>query len=309
MKSMYVSSASSPSPTMIAPVSKSMFDASGASPGCGRGRCVSSSTTTSPPTTTSTTTTATLTQIANQLTLRAAAAMTVSSHAISRGVTPNGASPAAPPSGAVSTQMPPSCTATLCSQWEPAVPSSVETVQSSSSTNVAWSPMTTIGSIASDEAGPHLGPRIGHAVVEHRRRLVHLAADAVADVLAQDAVAAPPARSPRCSPAPRRRPRRGGEPWRARRCPPTATPRSRRDSRCALGDDARGATDPARTTVNAESPFQPLYSAPASIERMSPGSSTPVAGDPVHDLLVDRRADRVAIPAHHLEVRLRAPGA
>ena len=68
----------------------------------------------------------------------------------------------------------------------------------------------------------------------------------------------------------------------------------------------RAAAASGTTTVNAESPFQPLNSAPASIEMMSPGSSTRDRRDAVHDLLVHRRADRVAVAAHHLEVRLRA---
>src|SRR5690606_13977689 len=79
-------------------------------------------------------------------------------HGIGTGVTPNSASPAAPPSGAVSTQIPPSWTATECSQCDPAVPSTVLTVQPSSATYVAWSPITTIGSIASTRPGFTSGP-------------------------------------------------------------------------------------------------------------------------------------------------------
>ena len=62
--------------------------------------------------------------------------------------------------------------------------------------------------------------------------------------------------------------------------PAQSDPSVTRDSREPLCHDGRGAPHRARTTVNAESPFQPLNSAPASIETMSPGSSTRQDGMP-----------------------------
>ena len=232
--------------------------------------------------------------------------MSRSPYAISRGVTPNGASPAAPPSGAVSTQMPPSCTATLCSQWEPAVPSSVETVQSSSSTNVAWSPITTIGSIASTSPGRTSGPGSGDAVVEDRRRLVHLAADAVPDILAQDAVAAVRGIGLDVvlhGGADLADVRRGGE----RGDAGPERPLGHIREPLPLGDDVGtggiGQHDRERRVA------VPALVLRAGVDREDVARlEHAIAGDPVHDLLVDRRADRVAVAAHHLEVRLRTSG-
>ena len=50
------------------------------------------------------------------------------------------------------------------------------------------------------------------------------------------------------------------------------------------------------------SPFQPSSSAPLSIETMSPAAEHAVARDAVHDVLVDRRADRVPVAGHQHEV-------
>ena len=51
------------------------------------------------------------------------------------------------------------------------------------------------------------------------------------------------------------------------------------DSRCRSATTA-GRAGSGSTTENAESPFQPLYSAPESIDTMSPGSSTRSPGIP-----------------------------
>src|SRR5699024_10852589 len=58
------------------------------------------------------------------------------------------ARPAAPPSRAVSTQMPSACTATVCSTCAAREPSALTTVQSSSSVLVASPPRVSIGSTA-----------------------------------------------------------------------------------------------------------------------------------------------------------------
>ena len=83
----------------------------------------------------------------------------IRAYGIGTGTTPKGASPAAPPSSAVSTQMPPACTATECSQCAESAPSAVVTVHSSSRVKVSTAPATTIGSIATTRPGLTAGPR------------------------------------------------------------------------------------------------------------------------------------------------------
>src|SRR5215203_7124132 len=78
-----------------------------------------------------------------------------------RGVTPNGASPATPPSSAVRTHGPSGVIATVCSKCAAREPSLVTTVQPSSSSTVAGSPTVTIGSMARVRPGTSLGPRPG----------------------------------------------------------------------------------------------------------------------------------------------------
>ena len=51
------------------------------------------------------------------------------------------------------------------------------------------------------------------------------------------------------------------------------------DRRCRSATTS-GRVSSGSTAVNAESPFHPLYSAPASIDRMSPGASTRSPGMP-----------------------------
>ena len=98
-----------------------------------------------------------------------------------------------PPSAAVSTHTPSSSRAKVCSTCTAGEPSTVTTVQPSSSSAVSRLPRVSIGSIAKHQTGHQPRPSAGTAVVEQVWVLVHLGADAVPAVLSDDAVPTAPA--------------------------------------------------------------------------------------------------------------------
>ena len=218
--------------------------------------------------------------------------------------TPAPASRAAPPSAAVSTQMPSSWTATECSQWEAREPSAVTTVQSSSSTSVStarrappWarSPGTARTDLRAHGAGCGSSARPGARASPSRSRGRRsprrgrtaaavepggLGGDHVLDGLAEA-----PSRS--APPGPRSRPT-----WRALGGPGEAT-------------SSGGPCPP--TTVSAESPCQPSTIAPQSIETTSPSRSTRPPGCRVPPRRSPRcRGGRVAVVAEEVGVAPRA---
>ncbi len=178
---------------------------------------------------------------------------------------------ASPPSSAVSTQAPVGVSVNVCSKWAAQLPSAVTTVQSSSRTRLSLPPSVTIGSTASARPCDQLGPAAGTAEVGHVRRLVHLGADAVPDVVLEDAVAALGPRtwvSTACEMSVTRPPRRAA-----------AIPRHIASSVTAhqLGHLGGHVAD---GTVIAASPCQPSTIAPQSMEMTSPSASPRSPGMP-----------------------------
>ena len=171
----------------------------------------------------------------------------------------------------------------MCSKWAAMEPSTVATVQSSSSRSVSLLPSVTIGSTARARPSTRVGPLPALAVVGDVGSHVHLGADAVAGVVLEDAVAALAdgrAARRRDEMSPTRPPRRAA-----------AMPRHSASSVTRISSRASGATSPIGTVI-AASPCHPSTMAPQSIEMMSPSPQHPVPGDAVHDLVVDRGADR-----------------
>ena len=194
----------------------------------------------------------------------------------------------------------------MCSQCAAREPSSVTTVQSSSRTCVSRVPARR-PSARPRRTGParSRGPRSRRAVVQ-----------------ARPAAGASPCRC-RGRRTPRRCPyrrRRSARPRRRRRRPRPPPPRrraARPPASAAMPAHMRPlgrrrqrrrprGRRPSRTTVIAASPCQPSTIAPQSIETTSPGSSTRGAGDAVHDLVVDRHAQRRRVAVVAEERRRRA---
>ncbi len=216
--------------------------------------------------------------------------------------TPSSASIASPPSTAVRIQAPLGVSVNVCSKCAAQLPSSV-----------THGPLVVVERRVLAAERDHrlhrqrqpaleLRSTAGSAVVGHVGRLVHRGADAVAGELLEDPVVAALAdvgldgvrdvADPAAEPG-------GGE----------AGPHR------ALGDPhqlgrPRQAPRPTATVI-AASPCQPSTIAPQSIEITSPSREHPVARDAVHDLVVDRRADRgregrVAVALERRDTAVRA---
>ncbi len=228
--------------------------------------------------------------------------------------TPSSASRSAPPSSAVSTTMPSSSTATECSQWLGA-----RAVRGDDGPVVVEHAGA---ALAADEhrldrdAQTRPQPRapVPGAVVEHLGRLVHRAADAVPDVLLDDAVplaAVAAGREGRVDDVldglahraePTTRPPGLPSPAASAAMPAHMARSVVRDSSTSSGSAGSS------TTVMAESPCQPSTIAPQSTETTSPGCEHARARDAVHDLVVDRDAQRRGEPVVPEERRRRAGG-
>ena len=197
-----------------------------------------------------------------------------------------------PPSSAVSTQTPSSMRATVCSTCAATEPSGVTTVQPSASSPV---PGRAHGDHRLDgQRHARHQPRAPArpAVVEHVRVLVHLGADAVAAVAVDDAVR-PGLRADRLS-----RPRAqmsvsrppADAPAAATR--PTATSSATSISSRQLRPDLADRDGDRRVAVPA------VERSRRSRARSGRPRAAPALGrrDAVHDLLVDRGADRAGKP-------------
>ncbi len=157
------------------------------------------------------------------------------------------------------------------------------------------------------QSGLDVRSGVGRAVVEDARRLVHLASDAVADVLAQDAVGLP--RDLRVAlrldvPLDGRADL-ADAPGGRHGC--DARPhRPLGHARQLLAHRDQGGTGLIRNDHRDGAVAVPVLELRSAVDRHDvAGLQHAITGDAVHHLVIHRHADRVVVPAHQLEVRLR----